>query len=61
MKIVKQFKTLMVEDFEERAALTPVHSHNFFEIIYIFKGKGNHLINNVSHPYKPGDLFVLSP
>ncbi|MEN0052335.1 MAG: AraC family transcriptional regulator [Mucilaginibacter sp.] len=61
MKIVKQFKTLMVEDFEEISTLTPVHSHNFFEIIYIFRGNGNHLINHISHPYNPGDLFVLSP
>lgn len=62
MKKVKQFETLIIEDIEQTAEDSPPnHSHNFYEIIYIMAGKGNHHINNVSLQYHTGDLFLLSP
>lgn len=39
----------------------PVHTHTYFEIIFILKGKGKHLINGNSYPYRSGDVFLLGP
>ncbi|HTE10205.1 MAG TPA: AraC family transcriptional regulator [Chitinophagaceae bacterium] len=39
----------------------PVHKHTHYELQYIIKGKGQHIINEISCPYEKGDLFVLAP
>src|SRR5258706_2241032 len=35
--------------------------HLFFEIIYILKGSGIHILNNEKFEYNANDLFVLIP
>jgi AraC-like DNA-binding protein len=57
----KQFEPLVITVFEEGEFHLPVHSHTHYEIIYIIKGSGTHLINTNRLPYKSGDLFVISP
>jgi AraC-like DNA-binding protein len=39
----------------------PVHKHTYFEIIFIFKGKGIHTINGNSFHYQRCDVFLLGP
>jgi YesN/AraC family two-component response regulator len=39
----------------------PRHKHNFFELTYILKGSGQHLLNESSIDYQKGDLFFLTP
>lgn len=56
-----QFDTLVVHDFEEQTFHLPIHSHTYYEIIYITKGSGIHLLNRSKVPYGKGDLFLISP
>ncbi|WP_159289442.1 AraC family ligand binding domain-containing protein [Tenacibaculum maritimum] len=35
----------------------PRHKHNFFELTYILKGSGQHLLNESTIDYTKGDLF----
>lgn len=37
------------------------HKHAYFEFLYIIAGRGLHLVNENNLPFKPGDLFVLTP
>tara|TARA_R110002033_G_scaffold142351_1_gene180674 strand:- start:1586 stop:2443 length:858 start_codon:yes stop_codon:yes gene_type:complete len=37
------------------------HTHNYFELIYIVKGKGKHIINKNHYDFSEGDLFLLTP
>ncbi|MBK0369247.1 AraC family transcriptional regulator [Flavobacterium agrisoli] len=61
MPKLKQFETLLIDEFEEDQFHLPPHSHTYYEIIYIKKGSGIHHINNNLLPYKQGNLFVISP
>jgi AraC-like DNA-binding protein len=56
-----QFEPLVIHDFEEEAFRLPVHGHTYYELVYIRKGSGVHLLNNSRLPYKSGDLFIISP
>jgi len=56
-----QFEQLVVHDFEEQEFHLPTHSHTYYELVYIHKGLGIHLLNNTKLPYKTGDLFMISP
>jgi len=38
-----------------------LHSHTFFEIIYIVAGTGKQYINEMEFSYKPGNLFLVAP
>jgi AraC-like DNA-binding protein len=61
MRKLKQFDTLVIHEFEEKVFHLPVHSHTYYEIIYIFKGAGIHHLNNNQLSYKAGDLFLICP
>jgi AraC-like DNA-binding protein len=39
----------------------PVHKHTHYELQYIMRGKGQHIINDRSYNYEKGDLFILAP
>lgn len=56
-----QFEPLVIHEFEEAVFHLPVHSHTYYEMIYILKGNGIHQINNSLLPYNAGDLFLISP
>lgn len=38
-----------------------LHTHTFFELIYIVAGTGKQHINENNIDYKPGDLFLVAP
>ena len=37
------------------------HKHNFFELTFILKGNGQHILNESIINYKEGDVFFLTP
>lgn len=39
----------------------PVHTHSYFEIIFIRSGQGRHNINGNTFAYGAGDVFLLGP
>lgn len=39
----------------------PLHSHNFYELIFIEKGSGSHTVNEIPLDYQKGDIFLLTP
>ncbi|HEX9513484.1 MAG TPA: AraC family transcriptional regulator [Puia sp.] len=39
----------------------PVHKHTHYELQYIMRGKGQHIINDHSYNYEKGDLFIMAP
>ncbi|MDX6191710.1 helix-turn-helix domain-containing protein [Flavobacterium sp. Fl-318] len=39
----------------------PTHKHNFYELIFVEKGSGYHIVNEVSFSFKEGDVFLLRP
>jgi AraC-like DNA-binding protein len=57
----KQFEPLEIDTFETDVFPLPKHSHTYYELVYIFKGSGNHHINQLLIPYKAGDLYLISP
>ncbi|WP_267403041.1 MULTISPECIES: AraC family transcriptional regulator [unclassified Chryseobacterium] len=57
----KQFEPLEIDTFEASVYPFPKHSHTYYEMIYIFKGCGDHHINGIVIPYKAGDFYLISP
>ncbi len=39
----------------------PRHKHHFFELTFVLKGSGQHLLNESIVDYSEGDLFFLTP
>ncbi|SHM85877.1 AraC family transcriptional regulator [Chitinophaga sp. CF418] len=39
----------------------PLHKHTHYELLYIMRGKGQHMINGHGYNYEKGDLFILVP
>lgn len=58
---LKQFQSLVIHDYAEESFHLPTHSHTYYELIYIFSGRGEHFVNSIKNKYFPGDVFVLSP
>ena len=56
-----QFKSIKISSFVTDIYESPLHSHTYYEIIYIFSGTGQHHINQSVLSYKKGDLFLISP
>lgn len=61
MKRYRQYQPVLISDFEVAEWHHPVHRHNHYELIYIKKGRGTHVINQVTHPYQAGNVFLLGP
>ncbi|MEJ7646782.1 MAG: AraC family transcriptional regulator [Chryseolinea sp.] len=61
MKRYYQYQPIVIEDFEAATWRHPVHRHNHYELIYINKGTGFHVINGTADSYKSGDIFLLGP
>lgn len=61
MKKLNQFESLLLDEFEEEKFHLPVHSHTYYELIYIVKGQGIHHLNQNLIPYNDGSLFAISP
>lgn len=61
MKQYRQFRPVLISDFEVSEWTHPVHKHNHYEFIYIGKGSGIHHVNGTTLPYESGNLFFLGP
>lgn len=56
-----QFETLVITEWNVETFPLPKHKHSFYEMIYIRKGYGIHILNNNRFPYSSGDIFIVSP
>lgn len=61
MKRFNSFYSLNVFSLHRNTWEFPKHNHNFYELIFIEQGKGKHTLNEVTFPYKKGDVFLLAP
>lgn len=61
MERYKQFQPLVISEFEETAWRHPLHKHNHYEFIFIWKGSGTHIINNYKISYQAGNIFLVGP
>jgi AraC-like DNA-binding protein/mannose-6-phosphate isomerase-like protein (cupin superfamily) len=46
---------------EVQQAAIAEHSHEFFEMVYVRRGRGWHFIEGERYPIQTGDLYVISP
>lgn len=60
MKYV-QFVPLVIDDYESMVMDLPLHTHTYYEMIYIHKGKGKHTLNGSTSNYREGDIFLMCP
>ncbi|MET3115447.1 AraC-like DNA-binding protein [Pedobacter sp. CG_S7] len=52
-----------LEVFYERVDECPLRDRqfNFFELVHVISGNGDHAVNGNRVPYFPGDLFLITP
>ncbi|TCN54560.1 AraC family transcriptional regulator [Flavobacterium circumlabens] len=55
------YKDFEIYSVEELTWKKEVHRHNFFELLYIEYGTGNHTLNSIPHQYKKHDIYLLTP
>ena len=55
------YKDFEIYSVEELTWKKEVHRHNFFELLYIEYGTGNHILNSIDHNYKEHDIYLLTP
>lgn len=55
------YKDFEIYSVEELTWKKEVHRHNFFELLYIEYGTGNHILNSIPHHYKEHDIYLLTP
>lgn len=61
MKRFNSFHSINVFTLELTEWEYELHKHNFFELILVESGTGNHQLNGIFFPYDPGDVFLLTP
>lgn len=61
MQRFNSFQSINVFSLELETWTYELHKHNFYELIFVEEGKGKHLLNEISFPYKKGDIFLLTP
>ena len=61
MQRYNQFHPILISDFESSHWQHPAHNHNHYELIYIKRGSGKHIINRNSFDYGKGNIFLLGP
>jgi len=61
MKRIVNFNSFNVFSIEKEIWDVEYHNHNFYELIIIEHGRGYHHLNNITFPYKKGDVFLLRP
>lgn len=54
-------KGLPIRSFIYTEYSIPLHSHDFYEMNIVFRGKGTHKIENSCFSVKSGDVFVIPP
>ncbi len=61
MKRLFSGHVLNVFDFEMETWPHPMHTHNFYELIFIESGRGLHRLNDAEFGYEGGNVFLLTP
>ncbi|MCK5781772.1 MAG: AraC family ligand binding domain-containing protein, partial [Flavobacteriales bacterium] len=61
MNRFKQYIPFEILEINTDVWTYPLHNHNYFEIIFIKKGIGTHIINNIEYNYGEKDIFLISP
>jgi AraC family transcriptional regulator, L-rhamnose operon regulatory protein RhaS len=61
MKRYNSFHSINIFTLELATWEFEIHKHNFYELIFIANGAGQHLVNKLSYSYKKGDVFLLTP
>ncbi len=46
---------------KERTVLRKPHRHKFYHLVFFTQGGGNHLIDFVKFPVKPGEIYFMAP
>ncbi len=60
MKLI-QFEPLFIRDFKTDVWPFPLHNHNHYELMYIRKGAGEHMLNGINEKYTTDNFFFLKP
>lgn len=67
-KLIKNYENSLVVDkicngqYDTIAShSTSLHRHNYFQIVWIYKGSGELLIDNQKYEYSDGSIFLLAP
>jgi AraC-like DNA-binding protein/mannose-6-phosphate isomerase-like protein (cupin superfamily) len=50
---------LYIDELEQKAIHS--HAHEFFEMVYVRRGRGTHVIGNQNFAIRAGDLFIIHP
>jgi AraC-like DNA-binding protein/quercetin dioxygenase-like cupin family protein len=50
---------LVVMEIQQQA--NAAHAHDFYEMVYIRRGRGTHMIEDVPYPIRAGDFYFLRP
>lgn len=61
MQRINSFHAINIFTLEAEKWEYKIHKHNFYELIFVEKGSGEHLLNDVSYSFKRGDVFLLTP
>ncbi|CAA9263632.1 MAG: Transcriptional regulator, AraC family [uncultured Adhaeribacter sp.] len=61
MRRYLQYEPFNINHFETATWAHPVHTHSYFEIIFIRSGRGRHCVNGNTFAYAAGDVFLLGP
>jgi AraC family L-rhamnose operon regulatory protein RhaS len=61
MKRFSDFNAINIFSLELEFWEYELHTHNFYELLFIEKGFGIHHLNDLSFAYKAGDVFLLTP
>jgi AraC-like DNA-binding protein len=61
MRRYMQYEPFNIYLFDATEWQHPVHTHSYFEIIFIRSGRGQHSINGNTFAYRTGDVFLLGP
>ncbi len=61
MKRFNQYEPFNISLFALSQWPYPLHNHNHFEIIFIHRGEGVHVVNEHRFDYQAGDVFLLGP
>lgn len=61
----KDIRNIKISSFTEEACtiaeIEENHRQDYYEIVWLKKGSGNHIIDTVNYPYNGSVLFLLSP
>jgi AraC family L-rhamnose operon regulatory protein RhaS len=61
MKRFNSFHSINVFSLELEKWEYEVHKHNYYELVFIEKGGGKHLVNDLCYCYKKHDIYLLTP